>query len=302
MKRLLSELLLAIVTITITLSGCANHKVMICGPAGTQIYRPANILEHGDKLIATIGSSGTIKYDISSGDSYLLKAKIPSSDIIIPFALDYKKGHRTRNFILMVSGGFYLLPWSWWGCGDEYLFPGSANMNFEKKIYLPHSVNVPAPVFDEYVPPVSEKADTPASSSNHKIRKKEKAQTTSISSKKLNIPAARVAGQYRCSGSLSQGGQEIESYPELTIKIERAGNCTDAVTVNVLDADGTSFFAENEKYSVVKEKDGSYTLVHESIPTAKITLDRSKRITFVHPAVTIEGDVYSLSLRSLRSH
>lgn len=271
-------------TMLLLCASCANKKVIITGPAGTEIYSPAG------ELVATIGTSETVSHKINDGDSYILKARIPNSDVIVPFALDYKKGHRVRNAIFMATGLGMYLPQAWFGFADELSFPGEFNMSFDKRIYLPRQLNVPSPSFNRSI---QSNDVTPIPQETTKTLKSNRA---SSSIKTLGNIADKVKGDYKCSGSLLQGQEIIESYPEITVRISKISN--NMVGVNVIENNDIKFFAKDEKYDISKSKSGGYELIHTSIPSALIIITKSGEITYFHPAVEIDGEKFQLKLKS----
>lgn len=280
------NIIVALIAFTLLLlcSSCANKKVIIAGPVGTEIYSPTG------NLVATIGTSEKVSHKINSGDSYILKAKIPNSDVIVPFALDYKKGHRTRNAIFMVTGLGIYLPQAWFGFGDEMSFPGEYNITFDKRINLPRHLNIPTPAFNQSVQPNND------SRMSHETTKTLKNNSTSSSVKTLSNIADKVKGDYKCSGSLVQGQEIIESYPEIIVRISKISN--NMVGVNVIENNNIKFFAEDEKYNISRSKSGVYELIHTSIPAAKIIITKNGKITYSHPEVFIDDENFQLKLKS----
>ena len=125
---------------------------------------------------------------------------------------------------------------------------------------------------------------------------------TSTSTKKLNDKStksfknhgATVEGSYIGTGSLSMGGQIIESYKDIAVKIVRVDDNT--VTVNVTESNGVDFFNEPATYTIKKDANGNFTLTHDDIAKATIKIDRNKKAIYLHPRVNIDGDIYTLKI------
>lgn len=77
--------------IVFALSSCTvTQKITVVGRPGTTIYDP------NDKILGTIENTGKTTLEISRNDGYyaFLQAQTPGSNILVPFALDYKDCHR----------------------------------------------------------------------------------------------------------------------------------------------------------------------------------------------------------------
>jgi hypothetical protein len=115
-----------------------------------------------------------------------------------------------------------------------------------------------------------------------------------VSRQKTEDYAEKVSGEYTGTGLLKKGLGIVEKYPSLSIKIEKVDEKN--VTVAVYTASGDPIFDESSTYSVSKGKNGTYTLVHESIKNATIAITSAGKLTYVHPRVEVDGEVYSLTI------
>ncbi|MBQ4162386.1 MAG: hypothetical protein IJD84_05820, partial [Parabacteroides sp.] len=114
------------------------------------------------------------------------------------------------------------------------------------------------------------------------------------SSKILKDYGKQIEGVYIGDGTLTQKKETIEIYNGIKIKIERISK--NEVNVNVEESDGTEFFEAPSKYKIIRNKNGSYTLKHSNISTAIITIDKNGNLTYLHPKVNIEEELYVLKI------
>lgn len=68
------------------------------------------------------------------------------------------------------------------------------------------------------------------------------------------------------------------------------------VVVNVTESNGCEYFSEPSVYCVKADAKGECALVHEDISSATITIYRDGRITYNHPLVEIDGEIYNLKI------
>ena len=101
-----TKLILLFVGIVFALSSCTvTQKITVVGRPGTTIYDP------NDKILGTIENTGKTTLEISRNDGYyaFLQAQTPGSNILVPFALDYKDCHRQLAQDFVTGTGFTLL-------------------------------------------------------------------------------------------------------------------------------------------------------------------------------------------------
>lgn len=165
-----------------------------------------------------------------------------------------------------------------------------------------NDLTVTMPVFYNF----SEKSFSSTSSPSTKRRAKEAVDTggsdtssrrvsSDKSNRSLNDNARKASGTYIGTGDLMQGNESVEHYSELTIVINRISK--DVVEVTVFDDNGEDYFGAPAVYSVTKGKNGSFTLTHNKIAKATITIDSKGNIVYRHPRVNIEGDIYILTAK-----
>lgn len=118
---------------------------------------------------------------------------------------------------------------------------------------------------------------------------------TDRSSRSINDYARQIEGNYVGPGSLSQKNSIVENYSHAVISIKRKDK--NHVSVRVYDDNSDEFFDTPAIYTVTKEKDGTFSLTHSSIKTAKIKINKTGRMTYLHPRVKIEDSIYTLSIK-----
>lgn len=121
---------------------------------------------------------------------------------------------------------------------------------------------------------------------------------SSKSTRTIKDSAKRVEGTYSVSGKLTIGNETVEELSGNIILITKTGK--DEVKVDVYDGK-EKFFSSTELYSVAKGKNGSISLTHKKIPSARITITTAGKITYTHPRVNIEGDNYTLTLNGSKA-
>lgn len=86
---------IALISVLIVLSSCSvTQEIRVEGRPGTSIY------DSNGKMLSTIDYSGstTITMDRQKKYDYFLQAKLPNSDILVPFALDYTNNNRAADW------------------------------------------------------------------------------------------------------------------------------------------------------------------------------------------------------------
>ena len=84
-----------LIGVFVVLSSCSiTQEIKIEGKPGTSIY------DSNGKMLSTIDYSGstTITMDRQKKYDYFLQAKLPNSDILVPFALDYTNNNRAADW------------------------------------------------------------------------------------------------------------------------------------------------------------------------------------------------------------
>lgn len=328
MKRLIE--LLGIVICVILLHSCTtSQKITIQGTPGTEIYSPAM------ERLGTVSSNGKVSFKISSDDyfSYLM-SKNAGANEQIPFALDYKRHSfigtqilKWTGYTVVAAGAFSVLVGGIaciGGDGDEvggpFLAAGggaaalgaiigmpadmrSNQTQYEHKykylsvqetnqdVHFTQIVDVgyrkTKHNYDNNAPHVSDRANNGSPSSTATRRK------SSVSKRTLNDNAKLVSGSYFGTGYLTQKGKVIEEYAKIKVVIARIDN--NNVNIDVFE-NGESYFSKTNKYQVTKKGKNTYVLSLDGISDALITIDNTGHLTYIHPKVNIDGEIYTLNL------
>lgn len=328
MKKIIE--LLGIVICVILLHSCTtSQKITVQGTPGTEIYSPAM------ERLGIVGPNGKVSFKISSDDyfSYLM-SKNAGANELIPFALDYKRHSfigtqilKWTGYTVVTVGAFSALVGGIaciGGDGDEVGVPflaaggGAAALGaiigmpadmrsnqtqYEHKYkYLSVQETNQDVHFNQIVdvgyrktkqnndnnaPHVSDRANNGSSSSTATRRK------SSVSKRTLNDNAKFVSGSYFGTGYLTQKGKVVEEYNNIKVVIVRIDK--NNVNVDVLE-NGESYFSKTNKYQVTKKGKNTYVLSLDGISDALITIDNAGHLTYIHPKVNIDGEIYTLNL------
>lgn len=92
-------------------------------------------------------------------------------------------------------------------------------------------------------------------------------------------------------------GKIIEEYSNVKVVVLRIDNNT--VNVDVVE-NGESYFSTKSKYQVKKKGKNTYVLSLNGIPDAFITIDNAGHLTYIHPKVNIDGDIYTLNITATK--
>lgn len=114
-----------------------------------------------------------------------------------------------------------------------------------------------------------------------------------ISKHTQNDYAKFVSGTYSGSGYLTQKGKIIEEYSAMNVVVIRIDKQT--VNVDVIE-NGESYFSTKTRYQVSKKGKNTYILSLDKISDAFITIDNSGNLTYIHPNVNIDGEIYTLNI------
>lgn len=324
-----------IIVACILFASCTTtQKFNVAGTAGTEIYTSSM------ERVGVIGSNGKAKVTLPADGYYAyLLAKKPQSNLLVPFALDYKKdshiGAKAMSWggflladigfavaltggidlacngsdatmgstFLGAGGGALLLGGTMYGVGQSRMNQTSYDYQFRylSSQHANTDIQFTQPVFsepyksfeqqDDVVPSITPKATSSSvssSTSKHRLSQK--------SSKTLRDYGKQTEGTYTGLGSLTKGGEAIEAYSNIAVKIVRISK--DVVSVNVVESDGSEFFETPTRYKVTKLKNGTFLLTNSEIHSATITIDKNGKLTYVHPKVNIDGDIYSLKINA----
>lgn len=328
MKKLIE--LLGIVICVILLHSCTtSQKITVQGTPGTEIYSPTM------ERLGVVGLNGKVSFKISSDDyfSYLM-SKNAGANELIPFALDYKRHSfigtqilKWTGYTVVTAGAFSALVGGIaciGGDGDEvggpFLAAGGGAAALGAIIGMPADMRSNQTQYehkykylsvqetnqdvhfnqivdvgyrktkqnnDNNAPHVSDIANSGSSSSTATRRK------SSVSKRTLNDNAKFVSGSYFGTGYLTQKGKVIEEYAKIKVVILRIDK--NNVNVDVLE-NGESYFSKTNKYQVTKKGKNTYILSLDGISDALITIDNAGYLTYIHPKVNIDGEIYTLNL------
>ena len=115
----------------------------------------------------------------------------------------------------------------------------------------------------------------------------------SVSKRTLTDNANYVSGTYTGSGYLAQKGKVIEEYSAMKVVVLRIDNNT--VNIDVVE-NGESYFSSKAKYQIKKKGKNTYVLSLDGISDAFITIDKAGHLTYTHPKVNIDGEIYTLNI------
>ncbi len=316
----------------ILLHSCyTSQKVTVQGVPGTEIYSPTM-----DRLgVIGASSQVSFKISSDDYFSYLMSKNADSNELI-PFALDYKNRsyvgtYALRNIGCFVGGvGVFL---SFVGLiahtggdgeevGDPFLSAGlgtgllgvliggpsgeRANQTQYDHKYKYLSVQNTnqdihfAKITDVGYNKTLQDDDKNATAASTSIVEKGSVVASTVVTRKssktkrtLNDNAKLVSGTYWGSGNLKQNGKIIEEYSAVKVVVLRIDNNT--VNVDVIES-GESYFSTKSKYQVKKKGENTYVLSLDGIPDASITIDSAGHLTYIHPKVNIDGEIYTLNI------
>lgn len=307
--------LLIMIGMVVFYSCSSSQNITVKGTPGTEIYSPANT------KLGVIDSAGELKVSVPNGGGfyhYLLSGKVGEGKLV-PFALNYKHSGNYELQNAMFYGGTCSMPLASLAGGIggmigvaavegiiggiglclsnknngeyEYRYLSYQKTN-EDLAFLPiqdtgykKGVESVSCVVDD-TPNRRVKASASVSSDNQ----------TSASKRQIKKDVSKfVSGSYIGTGSLSQKGKIVEEYDLVKVLITRIDNAN--VLIDVVEG-GESFFSSKIRYQVVKKGKNTYVLSLNGAPGASIIIDKNGRLTFKHPKVNIEGELYTLNINA----
>ena len=307
--------LLMMIGMVVFYSCSSSQNITVKGTPGTEIYSPANT------KLGVIDSAGELKVSVPNGGRfyhYLLSGKVGEGKLV-PFALNYKHSgnYELQNAMFYVGTCSMPLASLAGGIGGmigvaavegiiggiglclsnknngeyEYRYLSYQKTN-EDLAFLPiqdtgykKGVESVSCVVDD-TPNRRVKASASVSSDNQ----------TSASKRQIKKDVSKfVSGSYIGTGSLSQKGKIVEEYDLVKVLITRIDNAN--VLIDVVEG-GESFFSSKIRYQVVKKGKNTYVLSLNGAPGASIIIDKNGRLTFKHPKVNIEGELYTLNINA----
>lgn len=313
------------------LFSCTTSKtITVAGEPGTEIYSP------NMQQLAVIGHNGNANIRISDNDYFAyLMARQAGAKELVPFALDYKhKKHigtqflrgagytltlsglavMTTGLVCLISGdddtGTTLA-----GCGGAITAIGAAmgvpatnrleqTQYRHQFTYLPyHKTNQDIrflPITDNGYRKTGYMENRQDENATQIVPQTENTEQTSMarsrasnSKRTLRNYGKLLSGNYIGKGVLSQQENVIEKYEDIKIIIQRIDN--NNVFVEVIEG-GESFFSSKSQYSIQSSGKGTYTLSLKGIPSAFIRIDALGNLTYYHPKVKIDGELYILEI------
>ncbi len=316
----------------IMLQSCkTSQKVTVEGIPGTEIYSPRmeklGVIEQNRKTTFKISSNDYFSY---------LMSKNAGSDELVPFALDYKNHNYTGSAALewvgasiAAAGVVAMIPGVIMLCGDD---DGSIMAIGGVAALLGTAIGMPASMRNNqvqykhrykylsvqntnqdmhftkivdtgYNKNAQNNENREATSSTTTAKRKVAGNSTSAtttakrkvttSKRTLNDYAKYVSATYVGKGTLYQKGQVIEKYDAIKVVVTRIDNNT--VNVEVFES-GESYFNAKTTYQIKKKGKNTYTLTLDGVSDACITIDNAGNLTYIHPKVNIDGEIYTLNI------
>lgn len=325
-----------IIVVLAVLTSChTTTKLSITGTPGSEIYQTDG------KQLGTIPYSGQLKLDLDDkAYNAFLISRNPSTNEIIPFALDYKyKGRGSTQFakgagytllgigtataltgfivaicsrnddemsrmggiIAATGAGLGAISAGFGATADTKMDQANYKYSFQ---YMPdqctnENIGFTTPdinYISQTKPVASSTSDTrlrPSNStSNNKISDENK---TSKPTRSVGDIAKKVQGDYVGYGSISLNDEVLEQLNGVTIQIKKVSS--GVVEVSIIESDGNDFFGIPLQYNIEKDKDSSkYILKGVNNSSMIITIDNNENLTYINPAVEIEGVIYILAI------
>lgn len=291
----------------LVVSSCATkQKITVFGTPGTEI------LGQTYKKIGTIQSNGQLQLKIKLNDdiyfSYLL-SHTPGTEEYVPFALDYKyKNYSTAHkivvysFVSVVGCPIAVIMSPFIGNGNnmthqydfKYLKAQRTNDEF---VFTAYENTGERRMIGAYAGIGTASGGATAEKVGQKGASTARPRTQKAA-RTLKDYGKAVAGTYRGTGKLRLGDTVVESYGNMKVTIERIDK--NSVAVSIVDDYGEPYFSNKATYGVKKGRGRSYQMMLNGIPSATINIDGGGKLVYIHPKVSIEGEVYTLEISALK--
>lgn len=325
--------LIYIIAVCLMFASCTTtQKFNVAGTAGTEIYTSSM------QRVGVIGTNGKAKVTLPSDGYYAyLLAKKPQSNLLVPFALDYKKDKHIGTkalqwggFVLAdlgfaialtggvdmacngsdatmgstflgAGGGALLLGGTMYGIGQSHMNQTSYDYQFSylSGQHANTDIQFSRPVFSEPYKNLEPQAQIAQDITSQSV-----SPTVSSKSKKhLSQKSSKTLRDYgkQTEGSYTGTGsltKDGETIESYTnIVVKIVRVSKDVVSVNVIESDGSEFFESSTKYKITKNN-GMFILTNTEIRSATITIDKVGNLIYYHPKVNIDGDVYTLKINA----
>lgn len=332
MKNILKITFVVSLVVLLFHSCHTSQKVTIGGLPGTEIYTPEMT------KLAVVGADGKVSFKISSDAyyAYLMSRNVHTNELV-PFALDYKYhnfiGAKIMSFLgvsiaavgatsCIVAGATAIggdfdevgAPFLAGGGGALLLGaciggPASSRLNqtqYEHKFkYLSFQTTNQdirfLPITDTgYRKELERKEEAIVSNPNKRSKAVSGATSsnvakTSVSKRALGNYGNLLSGTYVGSGYLTQAGKVIEEYATIKVVVTRSDN--NNVWIDVVEG-GESFFSSKSLYQITKKGKNTYVLSLKEISDAYITIDANGALSYMHPKVNIDGELYTLNINA----
>lgn len=328
MKKI-SEFISFALIITMLISCKTPSQVFkVRAPMGTEIYTP-------DLEYITTVSSDQAKIKLSGKNYYAyLLARSQNSQDYVPFALDYKNtndavrilaastgsnallstglvcgtlGALEPNTALFVGGTAAFVGGVYYACrigarkrsvqasyNYRYLDYQTTNQDF---VFIYPVDNASVKMLDSVSPFALQSGKYGQSGNNvASVQSSSMARSRVITDKvnrRLNVGARKIEGGYIGNGNLSLNGEILEELTDIRVYLKYVDKNT--VSVDVVEANGNSFFQKSSKYNVKQETSRKQILTHENIKDAVITVE-GRNMKYIHPKVNIDNEIYVLKI------
>lgn len=323
MKYIYITLLMPVI---LALSSCStSSKFTVETLPGAEILTP----EH--ERLAVANNDGKAKIKISDDDFYsFLLSHQPNTQEYVPFALDYKYksyigtrlqywggvfltilgvGPLIAGTVAAINGDDDLMGPFWvsgialetlgFGMGlPANLRSDQMNQDNQYKYLSQQRTNHDIPISKPVLAAQQETKKNAIPQKN--VQSSEEKSTISTkrvsqqSTKTLKDYGAQIEGIYIGNGKLTNNNQTIETFKDMRVILSRKSK--EKVIVNVVESNDEPFFQSESIYSIIKNNDSSFELTLDGISSAKIRISKDKTITYTHPRVNIDGDIYTLSI------
>lgn len=307
-----SNVLIALIAL---FTSCSSSTTMIVkGVPGTNVYSNGSDGEptysrYDNNLLfdyprGVINSDGYLK--ITQGDhAYIGLGVTVNEKGVIPFAFDYyeRKAHVFNSVmawttIPLLGLGLPLLFMTRDG-QDAYAY----HYKYKKLQTTNQDLNFTFPDIVLLDPPQSTLNNDEANKNHSQtsinetvtggngsgVKSQKKLKTSPKATKDLT---SDIVGDFVGSGTLMEKGTVIETYNGITVSIRRVE--TNIVGVNVIEKDGTSFFASDILYTLQKNDNGSFILREKSDKDQTIEISSAGIMQFTHTKVNIDDVLYQL--------
>lgn len=233
-----------------------------CAPSSKVVIYGTNgteIYNSEYKMLGTISNSGKAKIKLPKNEyvPFLLSHEANSS-LYVPFAVNFNNYKYYKNQ----------------STNQDCRFVSFLDNGEEKNIAPTSFSDVTSTITKETTSTIARRKST-------------------VSKRTLNDYAKIVSGTYTGAGYLAQKGKVIEEYAKIKVVILRIDN--NNVNVDVFE-NGESYFSKTNKYQVMKKGKNTYVLSLDGISDALITIDNAGHLTYIHPKVNIDGEIYTLNL------